>query len=151
MLTRLTGMFFAFALLVCAEHHFTGTWKFNAAKSKASGMPKMKEATVTYSPEGTGWRYEMKGTREDGQAMSTSFVYTKDGEEIKMSGSPLGETMVLKDGAADTGTGTFMRGGKAVGKVKRVVSADGKTMTISGDSVMADGKKVTYTSVYDKQ
>jgi hypothetical protein len=128
-----------------------GTWKLDASKSTASGMSKMKEATVTFLPEGSGWKYQSTGTRENGDPANTSFMYMKDGADIKLENSPFGDTLILTDGEKAVSTGVFKRGGKNVGKVTRTVSADGKTMTVKGNSVTPDGKKVSYTSVYIRQ
>lgn len=151
MLIRLSATLIAFSLALPAANVMAGTWKLDTAKSKYSGIPKMKEATVTYMEEGSGWRYESKGTREDGQPSTTSFLYVKDGEDIKLPGSALGDTVVLRNADAKVATGDFKRDGKVIGNVKRTISADGKTMTVSGKTLTSDGKKVSYTSVYTKQ
>jgi hypothetical protein len=141
----------AFAAVAMAANKMEGTWKLDPSKSTTTGMPKMKEATVTFTPEGSGWKYQTTGTRENGDSVTTSFVYVKDGDDITLANSALGDTLVLQHGNADVSTGVFKRAGKTVGKVKRTMSADGKTMTVTGNSVTPDGKKVTYTSVYMKE
>lgn len=151
MLARITGSLLSTAIFIMGAHNFTGTWKLDTTKSKYVGMPKPKEITVTYTPEGSGWRYEAKGMREDGQPSNGSFVYVKDNEEIKTSGFPLWDTVVLKNAQGDVATGTFKRDGKIVGTVKRTVSADDKIMTLKGKVTTPDGKKAQYTSVYGER
>lgn len=151
MLARCCVALLTFAALATAANKLEGTWKLDPAKSTTNGMPKMKEATVTFTPEGSGWKYQNTGTRENGEATTTTFVYVKDGEDIKLDGSVLGDTLVLKNGDGTVSTGVFKRAGKPVGKVRRTISADGKTLTVTGNSVTPDGKKVSYTSVYTKQ
>ena len=46
---------------------------------------------------------------------------------------------------------TLKRGGKVVGSVHRVVSADGKTLTVNNKGTHADGKTYDDTLVFDKQ
>jgi hypothetical protein len=150
MLIRLLGATAALALTLGAVD-VTGTWKLNAAKSKYEGMPQPKDMTVVYTSEGSGFRYDAKGTTGEGTPVSSSWVYVKDGADIAMTGSPFGDTLVLSGADKAVTTGVFKRNGKAVGKVKRTLSADGKVMTIAGHSLTADGKKVTYTAVYEKQ
>ena len=128
-----------------------GTWKLNSAKSKYVGMPAPKEQTVTYTTQGSGWKYDAKGTAADGQPINASFVFVKDGVDASMTGFPYGDAIVLQNGNSDTSTATFKRQGKAVGNAKRVLSKDGKTMTVTGAVTLADGKKGSYTAVYDKQ
>jgi hypothetical protein len=137
--------------MLSGAEHLTGTWKLNAAKSKYVGVPAPKEQTVTYTTQGSGWKYDAKGTSADGQPINTSFVYEKDGADSAMTGFPYGDAIVLKNGNADASTATFKRQGKVVGNAKRVVSKDGKTMTITGAVTQADGTKGTYTAVYEKQ
>jgi hypothetical protein len=151
MIIRTALVIFAFAAAVSGAEHLTGTWKLNVAKSKYVGMPGPKEQTVVYTTEGSGWKYSAKGTAADGQPVNTSFVYVKDGADAAMTGFPYADTIVLQNGNADTSTATFKRQGKESGTAKRVVSKDGKTMTITGAVTQADGKKGTYTAVYDKQ
>jgi hypothetical protein len=150
MLFRLLGATAVMTLALGAADA-TGTWKFNTAKSKYDGLPKPKDMTVTYTPEGSGFRYHAKGVSGEGQSVDTSWVYVKDGADIQMVGSPFGDALVLMGADKDVTTGVFKRGGKVVGQVKRTISASGKVMTITGHSLTADGKKVTYTAVYDKQ
>jgi hypothetical protein len=128
-----------------------GTWKLNTTKSKYVGMPAPKEQTVTYTNQGSGWKYEAKGTAADGQAITASFVYVKDDVEAAATGFPFGDAIVLHNGNANSSTATFKRQGKVVGNGKRVISKDGKSMTITGEVTQADGKKGTYTAIYEKQ
>ena len=103
---------------------FAGTWKLNTAKSKYDGIPMPKELTVTYA---------------------------KDGEDIKTTGFAEFDAIVIQNGNAEKSIATYKRQGKPVGTATRTVSADGKTMTISGEVTLQDGKKTTTVSVYDKQ
>ena len=150
MLARIVLMFGVFAVAAAAADA-TGTWKLNLGKSKYTGMPAPKDLTVTYMPEASGWRYQARGTTATGEPISSSFTYRKDGEEIKTTGFPLWDTLVLEGAAADRSTGKLLRGGKPVGSVTRTLSTDGKTMTIRGSVMTPEGKKATYISVYEKQ
>jgi hypothetical protein len=150
MMIRTALVVFAFAMLASGAD-LAGSWKLNTTKSKYVGMPAPKEQTVTYATQGSGWKYDAKGTAADGQPINASFVYVKDGVEAAMTGFPYGDAIVLQNGNSDSSTATFKRQGKVVGNAKRVISKDGKSMTITGAVTQADGKKGTYTAVYDKQ
>jgi len=138
-------------LAAFAADPMMGTWKLNAAKTKYTGAPAPKEMTATYTPMGEGWTYEAKGVAADGKPLGLSFMYMKDNEDIKMTGYPYADTLVLKKGKSTVSTGTFKREGKPVGTVKRTLSKDGKVMTIEARLTLADGKTISYISVYDKQ
>jgi hypothetical protein len=150
MLNRLVLGLLVFAAAGFAADH-SGTWKLNTAKSKYTGMPAPKDLTVTYSTQGSGWRYEGRGTAATGEPINSSFVYAKDGDEIRTTGFPLWDSMTMNGGSEDKVTGTLKRAGKNVGTVTRTVSADGKTMTVRGSVMTPEGKKATYISVYEKQ
>jgi hypothetical protein len=128
----------------------TGTWKLNLAKSKYTGMPAPKDLMVTYTPAGSGWQYQAKGTSSTGDPINASFTYVKDGEEAKAMGFPMWDGIVLQGASAEKATGTLKRGGKTVGAVTRTISSDGKTMTIRGNVMTPEGKKASYLSVYEK-
>ena len=140
----------AIAVTVSAAD-LAGTWKFNAAKSKYTGMAAPKEMTVTYTMQGSGWNYAAKGVSATGEPINSSFSYVKDGEQVKVTGFPLWDGLVIKNGMANTGMATYMRQGKAVGNATRTISADGKSMTLRGTVTLPDGKKATMLTVYDKQ
>jgi hypothetical protein len=129
-----------------------GTWKLNTAKSKYTGMAAPKELTVVYSPQGQGWNYKATGVAATGQPIASSFTYVKDGAEIKTTGFPNWDGLVLQGAVNNTkSTGVMKRQGKDVGKLTRTMSADGKSMTIRGNLTLPDGKPATYVSVYDRQ
>ena len=52
---------------------------------------------------------------------------------------------------AHTSDFTIKKGGKVVVSVHRVVSADGKTLTVHNKGTHADGKAYHDTLVFDKQ
>ena len=140
----------AIAVTVSAAD-LAGVWKFNAAKSKYTGMAAPKEMIVTYTMQGSGWSYAAKGVSGTGEPINGSFTYVKDGEEGKATGFPAWDGLVIQNGSANKSSAKFMRQGKAVGSSTRTISADGKTMTLRGTVTLTDGKKATMLSVYDKQ
>jgi hypothetical protein len=52
---------------------------------------------------------------------------------------------------AHTSDFTLTKGGKVVGSVHRVVSTDGKTLTVHNKGTHANGKTYDDTLVFDKQ
>src|SRR6266700_8259902 len=128
MFIRSTLLIAAFALSAFAADHVAGTWKLNTAKSKYVGIPTPKDMSVTYTPAGPGYKYDAKGTAGDGQAVTMTFTYSKDGEDMPMTGYPYADTLALRGGNTDNSTATFKRGGKVIGTAKRTIAKDGKTM-----------------------
>ena len=151
MLIRRALVISAFTFAAFAANQIAGTWKLNVAKSKYTGIPTPKTSSVTYTPQGQGWKYDAKGTSADGQPTNITFVYDKDGAEAMMTGNPYADTITIQSGNTDNSTAIFKRAGKAIGTAKRTISKDGKTMTVDASITLPDGKKASYSAVYDKQ
>ena len=138
-----------FGLLSAAD--LAGTWKFDTAKSKYEGMPAPKEQTVTITVNGKGYDYMAMGTSSTGEAIHAMYTYVKDGEQIKTTGFPNWDAIVIKHGMENKTEIEFLRGGKSVGKGTRELAKDGKMYTVSGKVKLADGKEASFKGVYEKQ
>ena len=128
-----------------------GTWKLNAAKSKFSPGPPPQSMTVTYEASGKG--VKRIGETVDSAGAKTSWGYTAhyNGKDYPISGNPAADMISLKKVNARTVEATLKKGGKAVSHATRVVSADGKTLTISIKGQNEKGQEVDNIQVYDKQ
>ena len=127
-----------------------GTWKLNVAKSKFSGTAP-KSATRVYTESADGTTLDQKTIGADGKEMSMHVTLTYDGKERPITGNPDADSGTGKAIDAHTSDFTLKRGGKVVGSVHRVVSADGKTLTVNNKGTHADGKAYDDTLVFDKQ
>jgi hypothetical protein len=127
-----------------------GTWKLNVAASKFSGTaPTSGTRTYTESADGTTLDQKMVGA--DGKEMSMHLTIKYDGKDYPITGNPDAETGSAKAVDARTTHFTMKRGGKAVGTVHRVVSKDGKTLTVENKGTHTDGKAYEDKLVFDKQ
>lgn len=133
--------------LVALSADYSGTWKLNTAKSKATGMAVPKQQTVVYKAQGGGYDYSGTGVSATGEAIKTHFAYSKLGEEAKATGFPNWDAIVVKSNDEVD----LKRGGKVIGTVVRAVAKDGKSMTLKGKLTMPDGKVGTYDYLYEKQ
>ena len=138
-------------LTMASAADYIGTWKLNIAKSKAVGMALPQEQTSTYTAKGSGYENMTMGKSATGEAIHTMFTYVKDGEEMKATGYPNWDAIVINGGTSSKSTAKLKRQGKIVGSVIRTMAADGKSFTLVGKVTLADGKKATYNYVYDKQ
>jgi hypothetical protein len=127
-----------------------GTWKLNVAKSKFSGTAP-KSATRVYTDSADGTTLDQKTVGADGKEMSMHVTLTYDGKDRPITGNPDADSGTGKAIDAHTSDFTLKRGGKVVGSVHRVVSADGKTLTVNNKGTHADGKPYDDTLVFDKQ
>lgn len=140
------------AILPAADDKFTGTWKSNGAKSTpATSAP--QSVTVKYEVTADGITASSETTDPAGKVTSGGYTAKFDGKYVAYKGGgPLGaDTIALKRVNASTIQATMQRGGKVIGTSKRVVSSDGKTMTITTNGTNAKGEKVNTTLVFDKQ
>jgi hypothetical protein len=138
------------AAAVCFASPQMGTWKLNEAKSKfAPGAP--KNHTVVYEAAGDSIKVTVDGTDADGKALHNEWTGKFDGKDYPVTGDPAFDTRAYKQVNANTLDMTIKKDGKVTMTGKIVVSADGKTRTVTTSGTDAKGKKVKKTVVYDKQ
>ena len=133
-----------------AQNPQMGTWKLNEAKSKIpAGM--MKNTTVTYTAEGDNVKVTTDGTSGDGSAVQTEWTGKFDGKDYPLTGDLTADTRSYTKVNDHTLTLENKKGGSVVTSGRIVVSADGKTRTLTVSGKNAEGKKVTSKAIYDKQ
>ena len=142
------------AAVLCAAPAFAadpiiGTWKLNVSKSKFGGAP-LTAGTRVYTESKGLYTLKQKLTGADGKETSTSTTY-RDGKEEKQAPGGAGDATLAKKIDANTWDFELMKDGKKVGHVHRVVSADGKTLTVQNSGAKMSGAAGDETLVYDKQ
>ena len=146
----LAWCFFAAAVCYAADNPNMGTWKLNEAKSKI-GAGATKNSTVVYEAAGDSTKVTVDGTNADGTPVHSEWTGKFDGKDYPVTGDPTEDTRSYKQVNDHTLALTNKKGGKVVLTARIVVSADGKSRTVTGSGTNAEGKKVSSTSVYDKQ
>ena len=80
-----------------------------------------------------------------------SYTTDLDGKDSKITGNnPNADTAAAKRIDANTLEVVNKKGGKITSTQRNVVSADGKTRTVTTDGTTADGQKVHNVAVYEK-
>ncbi len=134
--------------VMCFASPQMGTWKLNEAKSKlAPGAP--KNHTVVYEAAGDNMKVTVDGTDADGKALHNEWTGKFDGKDYPVTGDPTSDTRAYKKVNDHTLDMTIKKDGKVTATGTIVVSADGKTRTVTTSGT--DAKKVKNTAVYDKQ
>jgi hypothetical protein len=128
-----------------------GTWKLNLEKSKYSPGPPPKALTVKVEPSGQGEKVSTEGVDAQGARTATGYTANFDGKDNPLTGSPNADTVSLKRIDARTTVRTDKKGGKEVLTLTRVVSQDGKTMTVTVKGTDAQGQTVNNVIVFEKQ
>jgi len=129
---------------------FMGTWKLNEAKSKATaGMP--KNSTVAYTMDGDNIKVAIDGTDAKGQAYHSDWTGKFDGKDYALTGDPANDMRSYKVINGHTLLSMSKKDGKETLSARIVVSADGKTRTVTVSGTDASGAKIKSTQIYDKQ
>ena len=141
---------FAGAVLCLAEDANMGSWKLNEGKSKFSaGAPKGDK--VVCEAAGDGVKVSVDGTGVDGKPTHSEWTGKFDGKDYPVAGDPNQEARAYTKVDDHTMKVKIKRGDKVAMTGTVAISADGKTRTVKASGSSADGKKVSYTAVYDKQ
>lgn len=143
-------LFFTGIRVCLADSPQMGTWKLNEAKSKlAPGST--KNHTVTYEAAGDKVKVTVEGADPSGKALRSEWTGKFDGKLYPVTGDPTSDMRSYKQINDLTLTLTAKQGNKVTLTGRIVVSADGKTRTVTTTATDAKGKKTNSTAVYDKQ
>jgi hypothetical protein len=136
--------------LCLAADGFIGTWKLNEAKSKlAAGTP--KNSTVVYAVMGDNIMVTIDGTDAAGKPTHNEWMGKFDGKDYPVTGDSSSDARAVKKIDDHTLTFTVKKGDKVITTGSIVLSADGKTRTVTTEGTDSSGKKIAGTAVYDKQ
>jgi hypothetical protein len=134
-----------------AGDNWLGTWKYDAAKSKANPGPAPKSQTLKFEQTKDGIQLTNDGVGADGTVTHSSYVSKFDGKDVVWTGNPDADMAAPKKIDDNSYENTWKKGGKATMMAKVVVSKDGKTLTVTQTGTNAKGQAVSNVGVYDKQ
>jgi hypothetical protein len=144
----------AAAAMLCAAPAFAadpivGTWKLDVAKSKFGDVAPAA-GTRVYTVNNGVYKLEQTMTGADGKEMKSESIYS-NGKEEKQTSHAVGDAVLAKKIDANTWDFDVKKDGKVVGHVHRIVSTDGKTLTVHNTGAKMSGAKTDETLVYEKQ
>jgi hypothetical protein len=125
-----------------------GTWKLDVAKSKYSPGPAPKSGTVTFSAAGQGVKAAIEFIGPDGAKANWGYTANVDGKPYPVTGNADGDMVVARRVNANTVETTYTLKGKQTTVNTGVVSADGKTFTVTTKGTNAQGQKVENIQVF---
>jgi hypothetical protein len=136
---------------VClADNPQMGTWKLNEAKSKFSPGA-TKNNTVVYEAAGDSVKVTVDGVDGDGNPIHSEWTGKFDGKFYPVTGDPTSDMRSYRK----INNHTLALSGKKDGKItltgRIVVSANGRTRTVTTTGTNSKGKKISNRAVYDKQ
>jgi hypothetical protein len=127
-----------------------GIWKLNLAKSKFALGTAPTDNTVTVEPAGQGIKVTSTTLRGKGKRIVVHYTAYLDGQDYPVTGSPDYDTVSLKRNGV-TVEGTRKKNGKVVQTYQRVVSEDGKIMTVATTGKDASGQTLNSVAVFDRR
>lgn len=129
-----------------------GSWKLNLDKSKLdASTPAPKSAVRTYTASPGGLTVSLKSVDASGAPHESGSAFTYDGQKHPVKGVTAYDTVAVKRVGSHESKSELYRDGKLVGHLTRVVSKDGKTMTVTSEVTGATGTKMHDVAVYDRQ
>jgi len=128
-----------------------GKWKLNVAKSiYRPGVTPPKSALVTIEPAGQGIKVTVKTIGGNGETTELHYTAYVDGNDYPVTGSRDYDSVSLQHVGLVV-EGTRKKGGKVVQTYQRVLSSDGKTMTVATTWMTPQGQQINTVSVYERQ
>lgn len=128
-----------------------GTWELNVAKSRFDPGPPPRSQTRTYESDGQTVRMTSKGVNAEGKVTEVEYTASYDGKDAAMKGSPIADTISLKRIDDATTEATLKKGGKVVSTSTRVISKDGKEMTITTSGINERGQPIKSELVFERK
>jgi hypothetical protein len=127
-----------------------GTWKLNEAKSKFKPGT-TKNTMVVYEAAGDQVKVTVNGVNAKGKSTRNQWTGKFDGKNYPVTGDPNSDARSYKKINDRTLALTIWYHGRVVGTGRIVISADGKSRTVTSSGTDAKGHDFKSTAVYDKQ
>ena len=154
MKTKTIGLTLAFCFLGAAvglaADPQVGTWKLNESKSKITPGT-LKNTQVVYSSMLGQVKIKADGVDANGKPSHTEWSGKFDGKDYPVTGDPNSDARSYTKVNDRTLRTTNKRNGKVTVTGQIVVSADGRSRTVTLNGTTPKGKKFKNVAVYDKQ
>jgi len=138
---------------IAEDNPLIGSWKLNLEKSKYSPGPAPRSLTLNFVANGANLTDTAEGIDAQGQATKTVLAHIYDGKPHPTTGVPGGLYDSSTYTRSDAHTVNFVRSkdGKTVQTGSIVLSADGKTLTVTTEGTGPNGQPIHNVAVYEKQ
>jgi hypothetical protein len=121
----------SFAQAASQDTPLLGTWKLLVDKSRYNPGPPPQRQTRTYEAAPQGVKTTIRTVDADGRSTVVEYTANYDSIEYHVYGSETTSGIALTKVDSFTAEATLTHAGRVVGLATRVVSKDGKTMTIT--------------------
>lgn len=128
-----------------------GTWKLNVAQSTFPGGRGPSSQTVKFEKAGRGTAVTSEVVGPDGRVLRTTYTAFYDGRRHPILGAASADSVSFKRIDARTVERTDTKAGRFTASVTRVLSKDGKVLTVTTKAFDAQGRAVVGITIYDRQ
>ena len=138
---------------IAEDNPLIGSWKLNLEKSKYSPGPAPRSLTLNFVADGANLTNTAEGIDDQGKATKSVFAHIYDGKPHPTTGVAGGLYDSSTYTRIDAHTVNFVRSkdGKTVQTGSIVLSADGKTLTVTTEGTGPNGQPIHNVAVYEKQ
>lgn len=144
-------MLTAFFFLLLASDPVIGTWDLDLSKSSFDPGPAVQNQTRIYEQTASGVKFVLTGVSAAGAPMRVEYTAPYDGNDYPLKGSPSTNSVSLKQIDRWTVQATEKKDGVVKFNVTRVISEDGKTMTVTSTGVNLNGVKIRNVLVFHRR
>jgi len=148
---RVLSLILGSAFAVWAADPVLGTWELNVAKSKYNPGPAPKSQTRIYEALPGGIKVTIKTVNADGQSTVVEHPANYDGKDYPITGSTQADVIALKQIDTYTSEAILKHAGQILATSQRVVSTDGKSMTVTYKGSDSRGRQVDSIAVYERR
>src|SRR5436190_11272913 len=120
-----------------------GTWKLKQEPPATNIM--------TYDAVGDGMKVTVDSVNSSGQKSHWTYTTMLDGKDALIAGYATADTAAVTKVDATTNEIVYKKDGKVTQTATNVISADGRTVTVTFHRTNAQGQPVTTVAVYEKQ
>ena len=145
------GLSLAGSMTAQAQESLYGTWKVNLAKSKYSPGPAPQRTTMRVTVSEGGLKTVNDIVTQAGTPTFNEVLAKFDGTDREVTNTATPTTRVYKWVNDTTQEWVTKVSGKPTTTTRAVMSADGKTLTLTTTGTNAQGAQVNNVQVFEKQ
>jgi hypothetical protein len=128
-----------------------GTWTLNVAKSKYTPGPPPASETRTYTAQGKALQVSIESVDPKGNRSSLRYTATDDGKDCPMTGLTFANAVSIKRIDARNFEVATKKDGKIIGTTRGEISKDGKTLTLTSQTLNPAGGAIVNIATFDKR
>ena len=129
---------------------FCGAWRLRPAESRYEHGKPPREAVYQIEREGPFLLFAARWISAEGRRLEMSFAAIPDGEPHPYDDPAVADTVTATLVGARTLDTTAVLSGRTVAHGRRVLSEDGRTLTITQSGTTPDGNPFANISVYER-